>query len=93
MVQCLSPALGRGHGYSQILLDFSLADELAKAPWPEAGVKGLVLSTGSSRDNAVYLRFTPRSLFNEKAIEQAGSLYHIFFTMKKTARYWRAAVI
>jgi len=46
MVQCLLPALGRGDGYLDVILDLVLADEVAEAPGAEATVQGYVLGVG-----------------------------------------------
>ncbi len=59
MVKGLSPAFGGGNGYLEVFLDPVLPDEIAKLAGAEAGIKGEVLFTGFTRNDASDLTLPP----------------------------------
>jgi hypothetical protein len=54
MVQRLVPALSRGDGYLEVILNLILPDKVIKTPGAKAGVKVYILSPGFARYNSFY---------------------------------------
>ncbi len=59
MVQRLIPASGSSDGYLQIILDLALPGKVIQTPWPQAGVKWLILVVGFTRYNTSYFNLAP----------------------------------
>jgi hypothetical protein len=54
MVQRLVPALSRGDGYLQVVLNLILPDKIIKTPRSKAAVEVYILGSGLTGNNSVY---------------------------------------